>query len=277
MMMFMPPQSSSSQSFPINALVNEVMNQVVLNNCFQDDNDSNTTTKSGNNDIKKKKCHSKQHRCCGSNSNKNKKKPPCNLVLEKKPMHHEDTAEYAKVSFDVVGFTDADINIQIDEENNDSVVAITGERTNALGDVFRIDRKFRLDKKTADVDEIDATITADGILEIVVKKKKKVGPRVIKITTSPTITVTDDDSTKSSSNEQELGNQNKNEAIETDNDDNDDDEEEEEKKEKEITIVITKADDEDKKEAKMEPTKSDDDSEYEQIWKIKNVEYRIKK
>merc|ERR1712224_1153889 len=150
-------------------------------------------------DTKKKKCHGKQHRCCGSNSNNNKKKPPCNLVLEKKPMHHEDTAEYAKVSFDVVGFTDADINIQIDEENNDSVVAITGERTNALGDVFRIDRKFRLDKKPADVDEIDATITADGILEIVVKKKKKVGPRVIKITTSPTAAATDDDSTKSSS------------------------------------------------------------------------------
>merc|ERR1711959_136482 len=118
-------------------------------------------------------------------------------------MHHEDTSQYAKVSFDVAGFTDSDINVQVDD---DYVVTITGERTNKLGDIFRVDRKFRLDKRTADVDQIDANITDDGsILEVVVKKKVKAGPRVIKISTTnnnttatTTATTTTDESTTKS-------------------------------------------------------------------------------
>merc|ERR1712107_464768 len=116
-----------------------------------------------------------------------KKKAPLrnvkNVVFEKKLMHYEDSAKEAKVSFDVAGFTDADINIQLEKEEDHRVVHITGERTNALGDVFNFDRKFRLNEKTVDVDRIDATIE-DGILEVVVQKKAKSGPRVIKVSTA---------------------------------------------------------------------------------------------
>merc|ERR1712224_447769 len=62
----------------------------------------------------------------------------------------------------------------------------SGERINKLGDVFKINRKFRLDKKTAEVNQIDANITDEGVLEVIVKKKLKVGPRVIKISTVTT-------------------------------------------------------------------------------------------
>jgi len=267
-MMFTP---HSRSSFPIDAIVNEVMNQVVLNNCFQDD--TTCTNKHGRNNNSSKKCHSK-HPCdgvisCSKNNNNDKnanKKKPCNLVYEKKPMHHEDTSQYAKVSFDVAGFTDSDINVQVDD---DYVVTITGERTNELGDVFKIDRRFRLDKKTADVDQIDANITDDGnILEVVVKKKVKAGPRVIKISTTNSNTTksntsineyatTDDESTAKSDGQQESI-QEKNKEGETVNYNN----EEEEKK---------VANSHENKKEEKEPTNDDDDLEFEQIWIKKRV------
>merc|ERR1712224_341917 len=51
-----------------------------------------------------------------------------------------------------------------------------------------LDRKFRLDKKTALVDEVTATFDNDGILEITVPKKSLVGPRTIPILVSPSRT-----------------------------------------------------------------------------------------
>merc|ERR1712211_120005 len=140
-----------------------------------------------------------------------------NVVYEKKPMHHEDNDEFAKVSFDVEGFTDNDITVQVDE---DFIVSITGERSNKLGDVFKIDRRFRLDKKTADVNHIDASIT-DGVLEVVVKKKAKVGPRVIKISTvtpskknSTTATTTTTDEKEAIEDENEVVEEKKQAAAE---------------------------------------------------------------
>jgi len=242
-------QVQSGSPFPIDAIVNEVMNQVVLNNaCFQKDD---TTTN-------KKKCHghSVGKNCTKANAN-SKKKHCCNIVYEKKPMHHEDTAEYAKVSFDVAGFTDKDINVEIDEEY---IVTITGERTNALGDVFKIDRKFRLDKKTTDVDRIDANIIntdnegGGSILEVIVKKKviNKVGPRIIKVTTTTQSNaaafdeLTTDDASIGDSDDK-VGDQRK--KIETVNDD---------KKE------VNTSDEDNKKEGEV--TTSVDDLEFEQIW-----------
>merc|ERR1739845_99213 len=167
--------------------------------------------------------------------------------------------QYAKVSFDVAGFTDSDINVQVDD---DYVVTITGERTNELGDVFKIDRRFRLDKKTADVDQIDANITDDGnILEVVVKKKAKAGPRVIRVSTTNSnntklntsineYATTDDESTAKSDGQQESI-QEKNKEGETVNYNN----EEEEKK---------VANSHENKKEEKEPT-NDDDLEFEQI------------
>lgn len=182
------PNQATSAAFPIENLVNEVMNQVVLNNFFPNE---------GSN---KKECGNKTKKECGttgknsgaateaqnksSSTQSSPQKSPSStpIVYEKKPMHYDGNKEneYAKISFDVAGFIDEDITIQVDDDRF-CVVSITGERTNSLGDTFRIDRRFRLDKKVSDIDNIQAKITDDGILEVIVPKKARVGPRVIKI------------------------------------------------------------------------------------------------
>merc|ERR1712224_756898 len=88
--------------------------------------------------------------------------------------------EFAKMSLDVTGFAPHQIKVSVD----DYVVSIAGERRNKLGDLFVIDRKFRLDKKTALVDGVEASFDNDdvaGILEIVVPKNVSAGPRTIPI------------------------------------------------------------------------------------------------
>merc|ERR1712014_179547 len=62
-----------------------------------------------------------------------------------------------------------------------------GQRTNRLGDVFVLDRKFRLDKATASVDGVTATFQ-DGILELTVPKKTVAGPRKIPIVVAASAT-----------------------------------------------------------------------------------------
>merc|ERR1739841_132280 len=79
-------------------------------------------------------------------------------------------------SLDVTGFAPEDITIHVEN----FVVSIKGQRTNKLGDVFVLDRRFRLDKNTARVDRVAATFE-DGILELTVPKKSKAGPRQIPI------------------------------------------------------------------------------------------------
>merc|ERR1739848_880537 len=59
--------------------------------------------------------------------------------------------------------------------------------TNKLGDVFVLDRSFRLDKTTVNVDGVTASID-DGILELTVPKKSNVGPRTIPISVSSSAT-----------------------------------------------------------------------------------------
>merc|ERR1712070_895038 len=68
----------------------------------------------------------------------------------------------------------------------DYIVNIVANRTNKLGDVFVVDRRFRLDKKTANVDLVTSTFE-DGILELTVPKKSVVGPRKIPIIVSSSV------------------------------------------------------------------------------------------
>jgi len=109
------------------------------------------------------------------------------IIEQRTPIHmHKETADAAKMSLDVTGFSPSDISIHID----DCVVSISGRRTNKLGDVFVLDRRFRLDKKTASMDQVTANFE-DGILEVTVPKKSVAGPRKIPIAVSGSVASTD--------------------------------------------------------------------------------------
>merc|ERR1712188_43934 len=121
--------------------------------------------------------------------------PPTRIVVQRTPIHMDDShQELAKMSLDVTGFAPHQIKVSVD----DYVVSISGERRNKLGDLFVIDRKFRLDKKTALVDGVEASFDNDdvaGILEIVVPKNVSAGPRTIPIavTSSKSNNTTDEE------------------------------------------------------------------------------------
>merc|ERR1712159_282206 len=114
-----------------------------------------------------------------------------NTVIEQRtPLHVEnetpESGGAAKMSLDVTGFAPSQIKLSVEN----SVVSIKGERTNKLGDKFVIDRKFRLDKKTAVVDKVSASFD-DGILEVTIPKKSEGGTsRMIPIAVSKTASVT---------------------------------------------------------------------------------------
>lgn len=121
-----------------------------------------------------------------------------NTIEQRNPIHyHDETPQLAKMSLDITGFTSEDITINVE----DFVVSISGKRTNRLGDVFVIDRKFRLDKKTVNLDSVTASFE-DGILELIVPKKASVGPRTIPISVSSSGSA----STASVSHETEISN-----------------------------------------------------------------------
>jgi len=109
------------------------------------------------------------------------------FIEQRTPIHmHKETADAAKMSLDVTGFSPSAISIHID----DYVVSISGRRTNKLGDVFVLDRRFRLDKKTASIDQVTANFE-DGILEVTVPKKIVAGPRKIPIVVSGSVASTE--------------------------------------------------------------------------------------
>merc|ERR1712188_94620 len=118
--------------------------------------------------------------------------PPTRIAVQRTPIHMDDShQEFAKMSLDVTGFAPHQIKVSVD----DYVVSISGERRNKLGDLFVIDRKFRLDKKTALVDGVEASFDNDdvaGILEIVVPKNVSAGPRTIPIAVTSSKTTEDD-------------------------------------------------------------------------------------
>merc|ERR1739841_113105 len=80
------------------------------------------------------------------------------------------------------------------------VVSIKGQRTWELGDVFCLDRRFRLDKNTANVDQVTAAFD-DGILELTVPKKSVAGSRKIDIVVSSVDSQTE--ATESENNKEE--------------------------------------------------------------------------
>jgi len=101
------------------------------------------------------------------------------VFVQKSPIHYHEETKAAKMSLDVTGFSLDNLSIEVD----DYVVSISGKRTNKLGDIFSIQRRFRLDKNTADQDSVTATLE-DGVLEIIVQKKAMIGPRKISIQSS---------------------------------------------------------------------------------------------
>lgn len=130
---------------------------------------------------------------CAQQAAKRQAEEAAKTIEQRSPIHfHDETPELAKMSLDITGFTSEDITINVD----DFVVSIKGKRTNKLGDVFVLDRKFRLDKKTVNLDGVAASFE-DGILELTVPKKAKVGPRTIPISVSSSA------STASTSHEEE--------------------------------------------------------------------------
>jgi len=126
-------------------------------------------------------------------------------IEQRTPIHYDDESPHvAKMSLDVTGFPSEDIDIHVEE----FVVSIKGERTNKLGDVFVLDRRFRLDKKTAIVDGVTASIE-NGILELTVPKKSIAGPRKIPISVSTSST----EDILSTSQDQELDSNHEDEVV----------------------------------------------------------------
>merc|ERR1712007_423283 len=114
---------------------------------------------------------------------------------------HQETDDAARMSLDLTGFSAENISIHVENY----IVSIVANRTNKLGDVFVVDRRFRLDKKTANPDQVTATFE-DGILELTVPKKSVIGPRKIHIVISSSVasnnneSVEKDDDTSKASN-----------------------------------------------------------------------------
>merc|ERR1711976_230702 len=99
-------------------------------------------------------------------------KKAARIVEQKTPIHmHEETDAAAKMSLDLTGFSPSNISIHVE----DYIVNIVANRTNKLGDVFVVYRRFRLDKKTTNVDQVTSSFE-DRILELTVPKKSVVGP-----------------------------------------------------------------------------------------------------
>jgi HSP20 family molecular chaperone IbpA len=103
------------------------------------------------------------------------------LIAERAPIHFQETSEAATIALDVAGFSPNDIQVRME----DFVVSIDAKRVNKLGDTYVIRRRFRVDKSTVLEDMVRANLS-DHILEVVVPKKAKVGPRSIPISTSVT-------------------------------------------------------------------------------------------
>lgn len=102
------------------------------------------------------------------------------LVLEKTPLHREENDVKTTIAFDVAGFTMSQINVELE----DHVLTVSAERTNKLGDTFKVRRRFALEADTYDEESIHANLEEDGVLELIVTKRPTPKPRQIKITTA---------------------------------------------------------------------------------------------
>lgn len=116
--------------------------------------------------------------CCGGgDANKMNMKMASRFVVEKTPLHRDETSEKTSLSLDVAGFQLGQLTIEID----DHVLTISGERTNKLGDTFVTQRRFALQRGIYDEDNVSATLE-DGVLEVTIAKKPLQQRRKIPIT-----------------------------------------------------------------------------------------------
>jgi hypothetical protein len=99
------------------------------------------------------------------------------FVVEKTPLHRDETSEKTSLALDVAGFQLGQLTIEID----DHVLTISGERTNKLGDTFVTQRRFALQRDIYDEDNVSATLE-DGVLEVTIAKKPLQQRRKIPIT-----------------------------------------------------------------------------------------------
>jgi HSP20 family molecular chaperone IbpA len=109
-----------------------------------------------------------------------------NTILERTPVHREEVEESATISMDVSGFALDQLQVRLEEEEEKGtksgrgrpILTVQGDRTNILGDKFKIHRRFLLDRDNlADINlqelAISANLSKQGILTICVPKKKR--------------------------------------------------------------------------------------------------------
>merc|ERR1712125_58536 len=102
------------------------------------------------------------------------------VVIEKSPLHREETNEKTTISLDVAGFSIEQLKIEME----DHVLSVVGKRTNKLGDTFVTQRRFALKQDIYDEESVKAHLE-DGVLDLVVQKKPVVRARMIPITFAP--------------------------------------------------------------------------------------------
>ena len=123
---------------------------------------------------------------CASPKHTNDKgdKAPVNSagrVVEKTPLHCNETAEKTTLSLDVAGFQADNLSVEIDDSH---ILIISGERTNKLGDTFVTRRRFALRDNTYDEETVSANLN-DGVLEVTILKKSVPKSRKVAISVTP--------------------------------------------------------------------------------------------
>lgn len=102
------------------------------------------------------------------------------FVVEKSPLHCQETSEKTVLSIDVAGFTVDQLTVEIDSD----VLTVSGKRTNRLGDTFSTRRRFTLKANVYDTANVLANLT-DGVLEVTIKKRPELKSRKIPISLEP--------------------------------------------------------------------------------------------
>lgn len=118
-------------------------------------------------------------------------------LVEKTPLHRDESAEKAVISLDVAGYTPDQLKIEVDNH----VLTISGSRTNALGDTFVIRRRLALQHDVYDEDNVTANLE-NTVLRVSISKKPAPTSRKIPITlvssSRPSTGHSDNDDAKSS-------------------------------------------------------------------------------
>ena len=124
--------------------------------------------------------------CASSNSTTSDKGDKTSMnsagvLVEKTPLHCNETTEKTTLSLDVAGFQAANLSVEIDDSH---ILIISGERTNKLGDTFVTRRRFALRDNTYDEDTVSANLN-DGVLEVTILKKSVPKSRKVAISVTP--------------------------------------------------------------------------------------------